>query len=334
MIPTISRRAFVASLTSAGVLWALTAEAQQAGRARIAILETSAPDPARVAWWDAFRQRMRELGYVDGQNVTFEARFADGLVDRLPALATELVKLKVDVIVTGGTAAAQAAKRATSTIPIVTATGSDQVALGLVASLAQPGGNVTGITSLSGELGGKRLGLLKDVVPRLSRVAFLSVEDYDTAGLTTAMLRDTQSAGEALGLLVHVTGVRRPYDFERAFSKMVRDRAEAVIIPSIAAYFADRRRIADLALKYRLPSIGGGKEYADAGLLLSYGPSYPELFRIAAVFADKILKGAKPADLPFEHPTKFELVINLKAAKALGLTIPPSLLVRADQVIE
>jgi putative ABC transport system substrate-binding protein len=309
----------------------LAAGAQPAGRARIAMLETSAPDPARVAWWDAFRQRMRELGYVEGQNVTFEARFAEGRIERLPALAAQFVKMKVDVIVTGGTPAAQAAKRATTSIPIVMATGADQVGLGIVAGLARPGGNVTGITSLTAELSGKRIGLLKDVVPRLSRVAFLLVEGDMASG---AGLRDAQSAAAALDLFVSVFGVRRPYDFEKVFSEMARDRAEGVIIPSVAAYFGERKRLAALALKHHLPSIGGGKEYADAGLLVSYGPSYPELFRRVAVFVDKILKGAKPADLPVEQPTKFELVINLKTAKALRLTIPQSLLLRADQVIE
>ena len=239
--------------------------------------------------------------------------------------------MKVDVIVTRGTLAAQAAKRATTSIPIVMATGSDQVGLGIVAGLARPGGNVTGVTSLTAELSGKRLSLLKDVVPRLSRVAFLLAEGDAGSG---AGLRDAQAAAGALDLVVSVFSVRRPYDFETAFSSMARDRAEGVIIPSVAAYFGERKRVADLALNNHLPNIGGGKEYADAGLLMSYGVSYREQFRHVAVFVDKILKGAKPADLAIEQPTKFELVINLKTAKALGLTIPPSLLLRADQVID
>jgi putative tryptophan/tyrosine transport system substrate-binding protein len=309
----------------------IVAEAQSTVRARIAILETSAPDPARVAWWEAFRQRMRELGYFEGQNVTFEVRFADGRIERLPTLAAQFVKMKVDVIVTGGTMAAQAAKRATTSIPIVMATGADQVGLGIVASLARPGGNVTGVTSLTAELSGKRLGLLKDVVPGLSRVAFLLVEGDASSG---AGLRDAQAAAGALNLFVSVFGVRRPFDFEKAFSDMARDRVEGVIIPSVAVYFAERKRLADLALKHHLPNIGGGKEHADAGLLMSYGVSYPEQFRRVAGYVDKILKGAKPADLPVEQPTKFELVINLKTAKALGLTIPQSILIRADQVIQ
>ena len=274
---------------------------------------------------------MRELGDVEGQHVTFEARFAEGRVERLPGLAAQFVKMKVDVIVTGGTMAAQAAKRATTSIPIVMATGADQVGLGIVAGLARPGGNVTGVTSLAAELSGKRLGLLKDVLPRLSRVAFLLVEGDATSGVS---LRDAQSAAGALDLFVSVFGVRWPYDFEKAFSDMARDRVEGVIVPSVASYFGERKRLADLALKHRLPNIGGGKEYADAGLLMSYGVNYPEQFRRVAVYVDKILKGAKPADLPVEQPTKFELVINLKTARALGLTIPPAVLTRADEVIQ
>ncbi len=326
----IDRRGFIVS-TLALLAAPLAVEAQPAGRARIALLETSAPDPARVAWWDAFRQRMRELGWVEGQNVTFEARFAEGRVERLPALAAQLVKMKVDVIVTGGTMAAQAAKRATTSIPIVMATGADQVGLGIVAGLARPGGNVIGVTSLAAELSGKRLGLLKDVLPRLSRAAFLLVEGDMSSG---AGLRDAQAAAGALDLFVSVFSVHWPYDFEKAFSGMAQDRAEAVIVPSVAAYFGERKRLAESALRHHLPSIGGGREYADAGLLMAYGVSYPEQFRRVAVFVDRILNGAKPADLPVEQPTKFELVINLKTAKALGLTIPPSVLARADEVLQ
>jgi len=250
----------------------LAGEAQQVGRARIAMLDTSAPDPARVAYWDAFRQKMRELGYVEGQNVTFEARFAEGRIERLPALAAEFVKMKVDVIVTGGNQAALAAKRATTStpIPIVMATGGDQVGLGIVAGLARPGGNVTGVTSFSAELMGKRLSLLKEVVPRLSRVAYLLVEGDLTSG---AGLRDAQAAGGALDLSVIVFSVRRPYDFEKAFSEMARDHVEGVIMPPLAAYFGERKRLADLALKHHLPNIGGGKPYANVGLLMYKRPA-------------------------------------------------------------
>jgi len=326
----MNRRAFVAGL-GAVLAAPIAAEAQAARRARIGLMETSAPDPARVAWWDAFRQQMRELGYVPGENVTYEARFADGRIDRLPSIAAQLVKMKVDVIVTGGTAAARAAKRATTSIPIVMATGADQVGLGIVAGLAHPGGNVTGMTTLTGELSGKRLSLLKEVVPQLSRAGFLLVEGDMASG---AGLREALAAAGALDLTVSVFGVRRPYDFEKAFSEMAREHADGVIIPSVAVYFGERKRIAQLAVKHRLPSVCGGKEYADAGLLVSYGPDYAALFRRVAVYVDKILKGSKPGDLPVEQPTKFELVINLKTAKALGLTIPPSLLLRADQIIE
>jgi len=235
----MDRRTFLGTFAGGLLATPLAAKGQPSGRTRIAILETSAPDPARVAWWDAFRQRMRELGYVEGQNVTFEARFAGGQIERLPTLAAQFVKMKVDVIVTGGTMAAQAAKRATTSIPIVMATGADQVGLGIVSSLARPGGNVTGVTSLASELSGKRLALLKDVVPRLSRVAFLLVEGDAASG---ASLRDVQAAAGALDLLVSVFSVRRPFDFERAFSNMARDRVEGVIIPSVAVYFGERKR--------------------------------------------------------------------------------------------
>jgi putative tryptophan/tyrosine transport system substrate-binding protein len=328
---TGSRLVVAVTLTIGLLATPLAAEGQPTGRARIAILETSAPDPARVAWWDAFRQRMRELGYVEGQNVTFEARFAEGRIERLPALAAQFVKMKVDIIVTGGSLAAQAAKRATTSIPIVMATAADVVGLGIVASLARPGGNVTGVTSLTAELSGKRLSLLKEAVPRLSRVAFLLVEGDATAG---GGLRDVQAAAGALDLSVSVFSVRRPYDFEKTFSEITRDGAEAVIVPSVAAYFGERKRIADAALKHHVPSIVGGKEYAAAGFLMSYGLNYPEQFRRVAVYVDKILKGAKPADLPIEQPTRFELVINMRTVKALGLTIPPSVLARADEIIE
>jgi putative ABC transport system substrate-binding protein len=328
----MNRRSFIGTVTAGLLAEPLAAGAQSASKVwRIGMLETSAPDPAGLAWWNAFRQQLRELGYLEGQSVAFEARFADGRVGRLSALASELVKLRVDVIVTGGAAAAQAAKRATTTIPIVMATGSYQVSMRLVAGLARPEGNVTGVTSLTGELSGKRLGFLKEMVSKLSRVAMLWAEDNEASAF---VVRDTEAAAGALGVILKPYGVRRPVDFERTFSEMVRDRAEGLIISSGPTYFAERKRLAELAVRHRLPSVVGEREYAEAGELLSYGPSYPELFRHAATYVDKILKGAKPGDLPIEQPTKFELVINLKTAKALGLTIPPSLLLRADQVIE
>jgi len=305
---------------------------QQAGKVyRIGLLDYSAPDPARQAWWNAFRQQMRDLGYVEGQNVTFEPRWAQGDDERLPKLAAELVGLKVDLIVTGGQNAALAAKRATVTIPIVTATGTDPVALGLAASLRQPGGNVTGVTSISSELAGKRLELLRIVAPRASPIAILWDERNPASRLS---VNGTEVAAKPAGLTIHSVPVHSPAEIEAAFATLVRNRAGALIIVPSPAIFSHRKRLFELAMKHRLPTVVGSREYVEAGGLASYGPDYPDQFRHAAVYVDKILKGAKPGDLPIEQPTKFELVINLKTAKALGLTIPPSLLARADEVIQ
>jgi len=305
---------------------------QQAGKVyRIGLLDYSAPDPARQAWWNAFRQQMRDLGYVEGQNVTFEPRWAQGDDERLPKLAAELVGLKVDLIVTGGQNAALAAKRATATIPIVTATGTDPVALGLAASLRQPGGNVTGVTSISSELAGKRLELLRIVAPRASPIAILWDERNPASRLS---VNGTEVAAKPAGLTIHSVPVHSPAEIEAAFATLVRNRAGALIIVPSPAIFSHRKRLFELAMKHRLPTVVGSREYVEAGGLASYGPDYPDQFRHAAVYVDKILKGAKPGDLPIEQPTKFELVINLKTAKALGLTIPPSLLARADEVIQ
>ncbi len=322
--------------TLAGGLLAvpLTAPAQQAGTVwRIGLLDYASPDPARLAWWMALQERLRELGYVEKQNVVFERRWGNGQVNRLPGLAKELVAAKVDILVTAGNPASLAAKQITSSIPIVTATGPDPVELGLAASLARPGGNVTGMASISSELSGKRLGLLKELLPRVSRMAAL----WDRAARGSALAeRDTEVAARSLGITLQSFPVR-PDDsnaYEAAFVAMKRHGAGAVIVVTSAGLFASYHRIAELALKHRLPSCGGTREYAEGGGLISYSADYPDLFRRAATFVDKILKGAKPAELPVEQPTKFELVINLKTAKALGLTIPPSLLLRADQVIE
>jgi putative ABC transport system substrate-binding protein len=328
----IDRRAFVAAVAGGLLAVPLVAESQPAGKVyRIGLLDYAAPDPARQVWWNAFRQQMRDLGYVEGQNVTFEPRWAQGDDDRLPKLAADLVGLKVDLIVTGGQNAALAAKRATATIPIVTATGTDPVALGLAASLRQPGGNVTGMTSISSELASKRLELLRIVAPRASRIAILWDERNPASRLSVA---GTEAAAKPAGLTIQSVPVRSPAEIEAAFATLVRDRAGALIIVPSPAIFSHRKRFVELAMKHRLPTVVGSREYVEAGGLASYGPDYPDQFRHAAVHVDKILKGAKPGDLPVEQPTKFELVINLKTAKALGLTIPPSLLQRADQVIE
>jgi putative ABC transport system substrate-binding protein len=310
----------------------LAAEAQQAGKVyRIGLLDFSAPDSARLAWWNALRQRMRELGYVEGQNVTFEARWGQGDDARLPKFAAELVGLKVDLIVTAGAGAAVAAKRATSTIPIVMATGSDPVATGLVTSLRQPGGNITGLTSINSELAAKRLELLKNVAPRALRIAILW--DETDAGSRLGE-QETEAAAKTVGLTILSVPVGSTAGLEAAFATMVRGRAGALVVVSTSRLFSHRKRIAELAVKHRLPTVVGYREFVEAGGLASYGTDYPDLFRRAAVYVDKILKGAKPADLPIEQPTKFELVINVKTAKALGLTLPQSLLGRADELIQ
>jgi putative ABC transport system substrate-binding protein len=285
----------------------------------------------RARAWDAFRERLRELGYVEGQTVTLETRWADGQVDRLPGLAAELVRLKVDVIVTAGSPAALAAKKATTSVPIVMATGGDPVGLGLVASLARPGGNVTGLTTLSRELSGKRLDVLRESLPRGTRVGMIW---HRTSGIDALTRRETEEAAQALGVPFKAHAVDGPGDFERAFDAIVADRCGAVMVATSAMFLGHRRQLADLALKRRLPTIFAFREYAEAGGLMSYGPGYTELFQRAAGYVDRILKGARPADLPVEQPTKFELIINLKTVKALGLTIPPPVLARADELIE
>ena len=263
-----------------------------------------------------------------------EYRDAEGKLERLPALAAELVALKVDVIVAAGTPAALAAKQATRTLPIVFAAAADPVASGLVTSLARPGGNVTGLSILAPELVGKCLEQLKQAVPGVSRVAVL----WQPGGLGERtekdMLKGAEVAARALGVRLQFVEARGPADFDRAFSDMTRARAGALTVLASAMFFSERRRLVDLAAKNRLPAVYPLREFVDAGGLMSYGPNLADLFRRAATYVDKILKGAKPGDLPVEQPTKFELVINLKTAKALGLTIPPSLLQRADQVIE
>jgi ABC-type uncharacterized transport system substrate-binding protein len=328
----ISRRAFICTLVGGVLAAPLTVEAQQAGKVyRIGLLDYSAPEPGRQAWWNAFRQRMRELGYVEGKNITFEARSAQGDDDRLPKLAAELVGLKVDVIVTVGGNSASAAKRATSTIPIVMATGSDPVALGVVASFPHPGGNITGMSSLNSELAAKRLEFLMIVAPPASRIGIL----WDTTGPASRLgAQEAEAAAKAAKLSVHSVPVGSAAEIEAAFTTLVRGRVGALSIIPSPMFFSHRKQLAELAMKHRLPTVVGPREYVEAGGLIGYAADFPELFRRAAVYVDKILKGAKPGDLPIEQPTKFELVINLKTAKALGLTSPQSLLLRADQVIQ
>jgi putative ABC transport system substrate-binding protein len=274
---------------------------------------------------------MRALGYIEGKNVLIEYRYAEGKPDRLPDLAAELLRLKVDIIVAaGGTPPVLAAKNATKTIPIVMTNVADAVGDELVADLARPGGNVTGLSTFAPELSGKRLELLKDILPGISRVAVLANRDFRGYA---AQMKEIKVAAQALGLQLQPVEVRGADDLENAFSAITAGRARAVMTLSDPVTFTLLRRIVELATKIRIPSMHLQVEYAEAGGLMSYGPSYSDLFRRAAYYVDKILKGAKPADLPVEQPTKFEFVINLKTAKAIGLTIPPNVLARADRVI-
>jgi len=286
-------------------------------------------NPART---QAFRQGLRELGYVEGKNIVSEWRFAEEKLDRLPALAAELVRLKVDVIVTAGPIPTRSAKEATSTIPIVMTQDSDPVGNGFVASLARPGGNITGLSTLAPELSGKRLELLKEIVPRLSRVAVFGTS---TIPGNAQSLKEVEFAAGAFGVKLQYLDVLGPKDIETAFRTAGKGRADAVLwLVAAAVASAHRTKIADLAVKGRLPVIYPGRSYVEAGGLMTYGVNVEDLDRRAATYVDKILKGAKPADLPVEQPTKFELIINLKAAKQIGLTIPPNVLARADKVVK
>jgi putative ABC transport system substrate-binding protein len=327
-----TRREFIGTLAGGLLAAPRASEAQQAAKVpRIGFLGASATaNPLR----EALLQGLRELGYVEGRTVVIEWRSAEGKFERLPALAAELVALKVDVIVTGSTPGTVAAKQATKTIPIVFASAGDPVSSGLVTNLAQPEGNVTGLSLFGLELVGKRLELLKQVVPGVTRIALLWQPGGQVERTEKDMLKEAEAAARALGVRLPVVEARGPADLERAFSDMTRARAGAVNVWGSNMFNNERRRLVDLAAKNRLPAVYPWREFVDAGGLMAYGPNVADSFRRAATYVDKILKGAKPADLPVEQPTKFELIINLKTAKALGLTIPPSLLGRADQVIE
>jgi putative tryptophan/tyrosine transport system substrate-binding protein len=312
---------FVVMLFAAAVI----AEAQQPKKVfRVGILENvSSPRT------DAFRQGLRELGYVEGQNLVIESRF--GSDDRLPDLADELVRLKVDVIFAPMTNELQAAENATRTIPIVMATPSDPIGSGFIASLAHPGGNVTGLTSIFGDLSAKRLELFKEAVPKITRVAVLAdpaIPNY------AAVVKGLEETAGSLRLKLQILEVRHPGDLDTAFSAISRDRVEALFMAPAPVFFAESRRIADFSSKRRLPSSCASGEYAEVGCLMSYGVSQTDSFRRAAYFVDKILKGAKPGDLPVQQPMKFELVINLRTANQIGVTIPQSVLYRADRVIK
>ena len=315
-----------------GILLAapLAAEAQQAGKVyRVGFMwDSLGMFPGAI---EGFRGGLRDLGWVEGQNIVVEYRWSEGRFDRLPDQAGELVRLKVDVIVAPSSIYAEAAKRATSTIPIVFVSHADPIGSGHVASLARPGGNITGLALMMTETNAKGLELLKEAVPGLSRVAVL----WDPATPSHKPgLNAVEVMGRALGLRLQTVAVRSATEFDSAFSAIIRERAGAVLVLSTPLFIAGARRLAELAMKHKLPTMFGPKVHAEAGGLLSFGPDRVDLFRRGAIYVDKILKGAKPADLPVEQPTKFELVINLKTAKALGLNIPQSLLIRADEVIQ
>jgi putative ABC transport system substrate-binding protein len=335
----VDRRAFIGTLAGGLLAAPLAAETQHAVKVwRIGFLGGS---PSAVPQFtQAFQQGLRELGYVEGQNIAIEPRYSEGRTERLPDLATTLVRLKVDVIVVNACGAPlNAASQATSTIPIVVAACNDDlVATGLISSLARPGGNITGLSELTPELGAKRLALLKEAVPKVRRVAVLWNPTYSerfsaTFRFWSSDWTEIRAAAQGLGMTLQSVEIRGPDDFDTAFSTMTRERADALIAFSDPSIVSHGRRIVALAAKSHLPAVYPSREVVDAGGLMAYGPSTSDMFRRAAGYVGKILKGAKPADLPMEQPTKFELVINLKTAKALGLTIPQSLLLRADEVI-
>jgi len=314
---------FAVSLTLAP----LAAEAQAGKVPRIGVVGPAPGSPLLAA----FRQGLRELGYTEGQNVALEVRSLDGRPERLPDLLAELVRLKVDVILAPSNLMIAAAQKATTSIPIVMSNAIDPVAAGFVASLARPGGNITGLTVQTPDVAGKTLQLFKESVPSLARVAVLW--DPDFPGVRQ-LLSEVEAAARALGVQLQPMEVRSPDEFDGAFAAVVRDRARAAFIPGSPMHIRGRGRIAELAVKHRLPTMCMLREWVEAGCLIGYGASLTDQWRRAAYFVDRILKGAKPADLPVEQPTRFELVINLKTAKALGLTIPPSVLGRADEVIQ
>jgi len=327
------RKAAVLSILFVVVVLAVPVitEAQQPKKVpRIGFLTTLSPSTIsdRI---EAFRQGLRELGYVERKNIVIEWRYAEGKLDRLPALVSELVGLKVDVIVSGGSTATRPAKEATNTIPIVMAQDTDPVGSGFVASLARPGGNITGLATLAPELSGKQLELMKEIVPRLSRVAVLG---SSTRSGNAQSVKETELAAGAFGVRLQYLDLRSPKDIEPAFRAASNGRADAVLVLTSSVATSQRTQIIDLAIKNRLPAVYDRTEFVEDGGLMTYSASSTDLFRRAATYVDKILKGAKPGDLPIEQPTKFELVINLKTAKQIGLTIPPNVLARADRVIK
>jgi putative ABC transport system substrate-binding protein len=326
----------IVTITLSLLMAPLAAQAQPLAKvARIGYLVIGSLEaPETRALLDAFRQGLRERGYVEGQNIVIVYRAADGQIERLPSLATELAHLKVDLIVAGNTPAARAAQHATTTIPIVASVMGDPVGDGLVASLARPGGNITGLTFLGPELLGKRLELLKEALPRVSRVAALWHPGAFAERTTQAMVQGTEAAARTLGVHLQLVEVRGPDEFDRAFATMTQAHAEALLVFPSPMLFQEHARLVDLAARHRLPAMYQAREFVERGGLIAYGASITDLIRRGATYVDKILKGATPADLPVEQAMKFELVINLKTAQALGLTMPASLLLLADQVIQ
>ena len=328
---TTRRRELLVALGAGALAWARAVRAQAPPAVRrIGLLSGFSPS-AYAASYQAFRLGLRDLGWVEGKSISIEYRYAEGRHDRLPDLAADLVRLKVDVIVTTATSDTLAAQKATRAIPIVMVAGGDPVASGLVESLARPGGNVTGLSQMLQALGGKRLELLKEMIPKLSRVAVLWNPQSASATLNW---KEHQQPAQQLGIQLQSLEVRSPNELDKAFEAATRARAGALAILPDPVISTNLRQIVDFAAKSRLPSIYQSSEFADAGGLVTYGPDRADLFRRAATYVDKILKGAKPGDLPVEQPTRLELVVNLKTAKALGLTMPPEIMLRATRVIE
>jgi putative ABC transport system substrate-binding protein len=328
----MQRREAILALAAIGAMPLGTEAQQSANLARIGLLTSNAARTAHMR--EAFYQGLRDLGYIEGHNFVTEFRDAGGKLEQLPALAAELVSLKVDVIVVGGTPQAFAAKQATRTIPIVFTTVGDPVGSGLVASLARPGGNVTGLSNLAPELVGKHLDLLKQVVPGVSRVAVLRHPSAVGERTHQDLVKIAESAARALALRLQVVDVRNPAELDMAFAEIAGARFGAVTVLGSTMFFIERQRLVDLAASNRLPAIYAEREFVDAGGLMSYGANDADLLRRAATYVDKILKGAKPSDLPVQQANKFDLMVNLKTAKALGLVIPQSVLLRAEKVIE
>jgi putative ABC transport system substrate-binding protein len=327
----VRRRDFIALLGSAAAAWPLAARAQRAGKVwRIGMLETIGVG-LNAANLDAFRKGLRELGYIEGQNLAIDYRSADGRSERFPELVAELVRLKVDVIVTRGTPAVLAAKEATATIPVVMAASGAPLRTGVVTGLARRGGNVTGLSAFTLELLAKRIEILREAIPGLTRIGFVHNLGNPVA---PPQWEELKAAAPTLGIELQLLDVRKLEDMERAFATAAAQRTQALVVGNDAVIHENRRHVVELAASHRLPAMYLSRELVDAGGLMTYGVSYPDLYRRAAIFVDKIFKGAKPADLPIEQPTKFELVVNLKTAKALGVAISESFLLRADEVIE